>query len=129
MGPTKRKKLKSSLQNFSYFTITDGLLLVTVTCWGTAYLFTKIGLGDFHPLVFASFRSLITAPAFLLILVGMEKRISISTKSIPLFVLMGIFGNFLNRLCWTYGISLTTISNASILWSVSPIFVAIYSLL
>lgn len=109
--------------------MTDLLLLFTVTSWGSGYLFTKIGLVDLHPLIFASYRTLISAPVFLLTLRLMEGKITFEAKHVCVLLLMGMSGHFLNRICWTYGIYFTTVSKASILWSTSPIFVGIISLI
>jgi drug/metabolite transporter (DMT)-like permease len=128
-NPPQKSQLSKQSVEITSFAVTDLLLLLTVTCWGSAYLFTKIGLIDIHPLVFASYRTLISAIVFLITLRLMEGKIAFEKKHIYLLLLTGMTGHFLNRICWTYGVFFTTVSKASILWSTSPIFVGIISLI
>jgi drug/metabolite transporter (DMT)-like permease len=125
------KKTESAVlsTDISTFSITDVFLLATVTSWGTSYLFTKLGLLDLPPLLFSSYRTLISAPILVFILYVKEKNVGFRKEHFALFILLGMTGNFINRIFWTYGIYYTTVSNASILWSTSPIFVGIYSVL
>jgi len=101
---------------------------MTVGSWGTSFLFTKISLIDLHPLIFASFRTLISAPLFAVVLFLKEKHLRFQRGDILLLVFLGISGNFLNNILWTWGVNLTTVTNASILWSTSPIYVGVFSL-
>lgn len=111
------------------FSMTDVLLLITVTSWAISFLFTKVSLLELSPLAFASFRTLLSAPLFAVVLALKEKHLRFRREHVLLFVFLGISGNFLNNILWTLGVKLTTVANASILWTTAPIYVGIFSLL
>jgi drug/metabolite transporter (DMT)-like permease len=58
-----------------------------------------------------------------------EKGLHITRGDILPFALLGLLGHCLNRLCWSYGLTFTTASNASLLLAITPIHVALLATL
>jgi drug/metabolite transporter (DMT)-like permease len=105
----------------------DLLLLCVVLIWGTNYTVGKIALREFDPTSFAALRTILAAP-FLFLALGLKERgVHLTKKDIPPFVLLGLFGNVLNRFAWSYGLHFTTASNASLLMSTAPILAALFA--
>jgi len=107
------------------FSVADLFLLCVVVIWGTSFTAAKIALREFDPISFAALRTIAAAPVLFIILILKEKGIHFAKKDILPFVIMGLFGHFLNRFCWSYGLKFTTASNASLLMSATPIFAAL----
>jgi len=72
---------------------------------------------------------MLSAPILLLVLSIREKGLHITKGDILPFALLGLLGHCLNRLCWSYGLTLTTASNASLLLAITPIHVALLATL
>jgi len=107
------------------FSVADLLLLCVVVIWGTNFTAAKIALREFDPTSFAALRTILAAPVLFIILILKEKGVHFTKRDILPFVIMGLFGHFLNRFCWSYGLKYTTVSNASLLMSATPIFAAL----
>lgn len=105
----------------------DLLLLCVVLIWGTNYTVGKIALREFDPTNFAALRTILAAPVLFLALGLKERGVHITKKDIPPFILLGLFGNVLNRFAWSYGLHFTTASNASLLMSTAPILAALFA--
>lgn len=103
----------------------DLLLLLVVIIWAVNYPVLKIGLKEFPPLVFAGIR--FPAAAILLMLAARRPSIIVSgnRKDIFLLILCGLLGITAYQLLLTYGLSVTSATNAAILVAASSIFVAI----
>lgn len=107
------------------FSIADLFLLCVVVIWGTNFTVAKIALREFDPTSFAALRTILAAPVLFIVLGLKEKGVHFTKKDIPPFVILALFGHFLNRFCWSYGLNFTTASNASLLMSATPILAAI----
>jgi drug/metabolite transporter (DMT)-like permease len=115
--------------NKKSFSSADLLLICVVMIWGSNYTFGKIALREFSPTSFAALRTMLSAPILLLVLSIREKGLHITKGDILPFALLGLLGHCLNRLCWSYGLTLTTASNASLLLAITPIHVALLATL
>jgi drug/metabolite transporter (DMT)-like permease len=111
----------------------DVLLVFVVTIWGANFGFVKTALGEIQPLAFNVLRLLIGAPAMLIILFAFEKRLLLPGRRVFLrrgdilpFAALSLFlmGDFA---LYVKGLALTSSANASILYSMAPVTVAILS--
>jgi len=112
---------------FSQWGKSDFFMLLTVFIWGVNLSVIKYALTEFPPYFFNCLR-LVGASLFLLLLAlasGENWRVPRS-KILPL-IFVGILGNGLYQIFFIKGISLTTASNASLIMTSSPLFIAILS--
>jgi len=101
----------------------EGLLLMTGALWGTAYVAIKVGLMDGDPYLFALLR-FILGSAVLFAFIAYTKRYDHSLFRDRTIWLVGL----LNALCialQNVGITMTTATNAVLLFNINVGFVAI----
>lgn len=111
------------------FSYADLLLICVVIIWGANFTFAKIALREFGPTSFAALRTIFAAPVLLMVLSLKEKGLHFRKQDILPLLVLGLLGHFLNRFGWSYGLNLTTASNASILMATTPIHVALFATL
>lgn len=104
--------------------LTDLTMLLVVLIWGVNFTTVKIALAEIPPLALASIRFSSAAVLLWIIL-----RLREGPQSIPRDVLwkltwVGIVGNTLYQIGFTYGLKLTTAANASLLIATTPALVA-----
>ena len=109
------------------FSSTDFLLLLVVIIWGTVFPFGKIALQEFHPLTFAALRTIMAAPVLLLAVALRENGLFLTKKDVIPYALLGFLGQFINRICFSYGLNYTTASSASIIMGATPVFAAVFA--
>jgi len=95
--------------------------------WGSDYPFAKFALREVSPLAFSAMRTLISTLILLPFFISREKSWSVSGRHLLGLFSLALVGTFLNRLCWSVGLDLTTASNSGLLMSTSPIFVLLLS--
>jgi drug/metabolite transporter (DMT)-like permease len=106
---------------------TDLCLILTMVIWGSDYPFAKIALREVSPLAFSAMRTLISTLILLPFFIRQEKNWSVSTRHLLAFFCLALLGTFLNRICWSVGLNLTTASNSGLLSATSPLFVLLFS--
>ena len=111
-------------QNFS---LTDFSLIMATVIWGSDYPFAKIAMQEISPLSFSAARTLLATAALFPFFLMQESSWKVSRRDFLYLILLAFFGTFLNRICWSVGLSLSTASNAALLMTTSPIFVLITS--
>ena len=109
------------------FSSTDLYLLLATVLWGSDYLFAKIALREVSPLSFAAIRTLISTAATFPIFLRQERDWAVKPRHLLSLFGLALLGTFINRVCWSKGVDLTTASNASLLSTTSPIFVLLIS--
>lgn len=101
----------------------DLLVLISTACWGTSYLFLKIALRDLLPFNTMALRFSV---AFLLTAVIFQQNLRrMTSRALWHGLRLGIslfFGNAM----FTFGIGLTTISNAGFITGTVVVFVAVF---
>jgi drug/metabolite transporter (DMT)-like permease len=98
------------------------MALLTISIWGTTFVFTKILLEVFSPVEIMLYRFVITYVTLMVIHPRFHK---ISLKDEGLFVLLGIFGGSLYFLTENIALHLTPASNVGFLLATAPIFTAL----
>lgn len=100
-------------------------LLLVITIWAGTFVATKIVLTQITPAVSALYRYLI-ASAVLLAL-NLRNKEKVLKSDYPSFFLLGLTGVTLYYLLQHYGIKYTNAIDASILISLSPVFIGMIS--
>lgn len=97
--------------------------------WGSDYPAAKIAMREVSPMSFSAMRTLLSTLILLPFFIRHEKNWSVSWRDFLGLISLALLGTFLNRVCWSVGLSLTTASNSGLLMATSPIFVLIISFL
>ena len=118
---------KKPLLNKHKFSLTDFSLILATVIWGSDYPFAKIALKEISPLSFSAARTLLAAAALIPFFLKQERSWKVSRRDFIYLVILACFGTFLNRICWSVGLSLSSAANAALLMTTSPIFVLIAS--
>ena len=105
----------------------DLYLILTMVIWGSDYPFAKFALREVSPLAFSAMRTLISTLILLPFFIRQEKIWSVSGRHLLGLISLAFLGTFMNRVCWSVGLNLTTASNSGLLMSTSPIFVLLFS--
>lgn len=95
--------------------------------WGSDYPFAKIALREVSPLAFSAMRTLISTLILVPFFISQEKNWSVPWRHLLGLFFLALVGTFLNRVCWSVGLNLTTASNSGLLSATSPIFVLLFS--
>jgi drug/metabolite transporter (DMT)-like permease len=106
---------------------TDLCLILTMVIWGSDYPFAKIALREVSPLAFSAMRTLISTLILVPFFISQEKNWSVPWRHLLGLFFLALLGTFLNRICWSVGLNLTTASNSGLLSATSPIFVLLFS--
>lgn len=109
------------------FTLTDFSLILATVIWGSDYPFAKIAMQEISPLSFSAARTLLATAALFPFFLKQESSWKVSRRDFVYLILLACFGTFLNRICWSVGLSLSTSANAALLMTTSPLFVLIAS--
>ncbi len=95
--------------------------------WGSDYPFAKIALREVSPMAFSAMRTLLSTLLLLPFFLRWEKNWYVSRRHLLGLFSLALLGTFLNRICWSVGLNLTTASNSGLLSATSPIFVLLFS--
>lgn len=111
---------------FAGLPLTDLTMILVAVIWGVNFPVTKLTLNELSPLAFAALR--FTGAALVLWIIW---RMREGTKSIPLatlkkLLLLGVIGNTIYQIAFTYGIKLTSAANGSLLIAITPALVAAF---
>jgi drug/metabolite transporter (DMT)-like permease len=102
-------------------------LIITLLIWGTTFLVTKVVLQEIGPLQLTALRF---ALAFL-VLAPLAARQGFKLKDVfrPTFMLFGLTGTTLYYSLQNLGLSLTSISSASLILSIVPVITAVLAVI
>jgi drug/metabolite transporter (DMT)-like permease len=108
------------------FARADLMLLVTVCLWGLNFTVTKYVLTHgFQPLAYSSIRYGGAALLFSSLTYGMEGRLSVRRRDLPLLLVAAGVGVWLNQLTYMYAVKLTTATTVALILGSTPIFAAL----
>ena len=100
-------------------------MLGVVVIWGANHTVVKSTLSEMTPLVFSSLRHAGAAVILLVVAWIVERDLSIARRDWGWILLLGVIGTVIYQMLYVTGIGLCTASNASLILSTSPIFVAL----
>lgn len=108
---------------------TDLTMIIVVLIWGLNFSVMKIGLLEVTPGAFAALRFAGAGVLLWLVLLWREGRPRLPQGALWKLTWVGIIGNTLYQLGFTYGLRITTAANASLLIATTPALVALFGAL
>lgn len=106
--------------------IAYGILLATSVIWGFASPIIKFTLADFPPLIFLTYRFLLTSLVMLPLFVLLDDKIpKVKPRSWFMIIIAGLLGSSVNLGLLFWGLDNTTAISASVIAATSPIFVVL----
>jgi drug/metabolite transporter (DMT)-like permease len=114
---------------FAGLPLTDLTMILVVLIWGANFTVVKLALNDLPPLAFAALRFSGAALLLWLIMRVREGRRPLPPGSLRKLIWVGLVGNTIYQIGFTYGLKLTTAANASLLISTTPALVAGFGML
>ncbi len=111
------------------FGSTDIFMLFIVLFWALNFSFVKIALREFSPMGFNGIRLLFASLILIIVLFVRGEGFSLAKSDIPKILFLGIIGNTVFQLLFIHGFNWTTASNTSVIMAMTPVFVALLSVL
>jgi len=111
------------------FGATDIFMLLAVLCWAINFSFIKIALREFSPMAFNGIRLLFASLILIIVLFVRGGSFSLAKSDIQKILFLAIIGNTAFQLLFIHGLNWTTASNTSVIMAMTPVFVALLSVL
>lgn len=111
----------------SFGASSDLWMLFTVIIWGVNLTVVKFGLSEFPGHVFNWLRLFGASVLLFLFLLLRGESLSLSRSEFWRIIFLGFLGNTFYQVLFIEGINLTTASNASLIMTSSPVFIALLS--
>jgi drug/metabolite transporter (DMT)-like permease len=111
------------------FGATDIFMLLAILCWAINFSFIKIALREFSPLAFNGIRLLFASLILIIALFVRGEGFYLAKSDIPKILFLAIIGNTAFQLLFIHGLNWTTASNTSVIMAMTPVFVALLSVL
>ncbi len=105
------------------FAITAAIL------WGVNYQVVKTLLRTVPEGHFLVIRFVLAVVLLVLLLLTAGENLKTDTRDLPRILILGLLGVGVYNILWTYGVHLTTASDAALLISTSPVFAGIYGVI
>jgi drug/metabolite transporter (DMT)-like permease len=109
----------------------DALLLLMVFIWGANFSVIKVALRDFPALAFNALRIVLAASLFFTAMAWQRGRdgtyTGIRREDWGRVALLGLLGHAFYQLFFLFGVAWTSVANASLIFGVTPIAVALLS--
>lgn len=105
----------------------DLYLILAVLAWANNYALGKLVLTVLPPMFYAASRFGIAAALLMLILLLRGQLKLPERRDLPGLILLGMIGVSIMHTAWTYGLKISTVTNASILLATAPIFTNIFT--
>ena len=109
----------------------DLLLLLMVFIWGANFSAIKVAIRDFPPLAFNALRIALAASLFFAAMAWQRRRDGADTgirrEDWGRLALLGLLGHAFYQLFFLFGVAKTSVANASLIFGVTPIAVALLS--
>jgi len=111
------------------FGATDIFMLLAILCWAINFSFIKIALREFSPLAFNGIRLFFASLILIIVLFVRGEGFSLAKSDILKILFLSIIGNTAFQLLFIHGLNWTTASNTSVIMAMTPVFVALLSVL
>ncbi len=99
-------------------------MLAVVLIWGANFSFMKMALGEMSGLAFAGLRFTLAAFILLAVLQWREGSVGAPREAWWPLAWMGVLSNTLYQVCFMYGLTHTSVANASLIVATTPLIVA-----
>lgn len=108
--------------------LTDTALTALVLIWGFNFSAAKFALGDFAPLAFNGIRFILaSAFMFLFMKLSGHSTLFLERRYWPTVIGLGLLGHVFYQVMFIFGLDLTMAGNASLMLSMSPVFITLIS--
>lgn len=107
----------------------EALLWMVVLIWAGNYTLGKVGMREFSPAAFTALRFAIATPFMFLLLRWREGAVRFSRPDLPRLVVVGVIGVALYQTVFIAAVKYTTVTTASLMLGLSPIFTAFFNAL
>ena len=107
--------------------VVDSLLFFIAIIWALNFTVIKIALNEIPPLAFNTLRFIGSSFFFILYYHFFIKDYGFIRRHFGRLIILAVLGNTILQILFIEGISLTTASNSSLMYSTVPMFVAILS--
>ncbi len=102
--------------------LAEASLLLAVFFVGTDVVSVKYALEGFPPLVLMPFRYVLAGLLLLFALGSLGRKVTVVLRDVPALAGLGLVGVALNQVGYTAGLSLTSGSNASLVFATAPVW-------
>jgi len=102
-------------------------LMLAVLAWANNYALGKLVLTVLPPMFYAAARFGVAAALLMLILLLRGQLKLPERRDLPGLILLGMIGVSIMHTAWTYGLKISSATNASILLATAPIFTNIFT--
>ncbi len=117
------------MENYKKFGTTDFFMILAALFWAMNFPFIKIALREFSPLGFNGIRLFLASFIMILVLLASGEGFALSKSDLLKLMVLGIIGNTFFQLFFIHGINWTTASNTAIIMALTPVFIALLSVL
>lgn len=117
------------MEDHKKFGATDIFMLLAVMCWAINFPLIKIALREFSPMGFNGIRLFLASLILIIVLFISGERFSLAKSDILKIFVLAIIGNTAFQLLFIHGLNWTTASNTSVIMAMTPVFVALLSVL
>jgi len=111
------------------FYISDLLMIIVGTIWGVNYVFIKIALREMPPFMFNVLRFIGSSLFFIIFYRFYIKDFTFIKKYLLQLLFLGIIGHTIMQVLFIKGVSLTSASNASLMFATTPLYVGLLCIL
>ncbi len=100
-------------------------MLLVVVIWGANFSFMKMALAEMSGMSFAGLRFALAAVVLLAVLYWREGSIALPREAWWTLIWMGLLSNTLYQVFFMYGLTHTSVANASLIIATTPLIVAL----
>src|SRR2546421_38851 len=103
------------------------MLVLANVLWSLNYATTKYAFERWNPLAFSGLRFALAGIGMALIVGIRERGLGVARRDVPLVVLAGATGIFLNQLTFNYALDYTAAANVALILGAAPAFTAAFA--
>ena len=103
------------------------MLVLANVLWSLNYATTKYAFERWNPLAFSGLRFALAGIGMALIVGIREGGLGVERRDVPLVVLAGATGIFLNQLTFNYALDYTAAANVALILGAAPAFTAAFA--
>jgi drug/metabolite transporter (DMT)-like permease len=103
------------------------MLVLANVLWSLNYATTKYAFERWNPLAFSGLRFAVAGLGMALIVGIHERGLGVARRDVPLVVLAGATGIFLNQLTFNYALDYTAAANVALILGAAPAFTAAFA--
>jgi drug/metabolite transporter (DMT)-like permease len=128
VGSGMEKSLLGRVEQMRRPELADVMLLATVTLWALNFTVTKYVISHgFQPIAYSCLRFGGATIIFAFLTWFRERSFAIGRRDLALLTSAALIGIFLNQLCFSYAIKLTTATTVALLFGTLPVLTGLFA--